>query len=135
MPYQPVLDVSTPADVPAGGAPRQMLNQGDATLGAVTQITSTTTGVTLNKLAGQITTFAQSVAAAGEVDFVVTNSLVRAGDVVLVCIGTHTSAGSFIATVVAVAAGSFTIRLTNLHASAAGDALLVINFVVVQTPR
>jgi hypothetical protein len=112
-----------------------MINQGDATLGTVTQITSITTGVTLNKLSGQITTVSQTVAAAGEADIVVTNNQVKAGDVVLVCIGTHTSAGSFVANVIAVANGSFTIRLTNLHASAAGDAVLVINFTVIKTYR
>jgi hypothetical protein len=32
-----------------------------------------------------------------------------------------------------VAAGSFTLRLTNLHASAAGDNVLVINFLVLKS--
>jgi hypothetical protein len=100
--------------------------------GAATQDTSTTTGVTLSKNCGTITTFAQDAAAGVEVDFVVTNTEVAAGDVVAVCIKTHTSAGSFIASVVAVAAGSFTIRLTNLHGSTAGNGVLVINFVVIK---
>jgi hypothetical protein len=97
---------------------------------AVTQITSTTTGVTCNAYSGVITTFAQSVAAGGEVDFVVTNNKVAATDIIDVCIKTHTSAGTFIAAVATVAAGSFTIRLTNLHSANAGDALLVLNFIV-----
>jgi hypothetical protein len=97
---------------------------------AVTQATSITTGVTCNALSGVITTVSQTVAAAGEADFVVTNSKVAATDVVSVCIKDHTSAGSFAAVVSDVSAGAFTIRLSNLHASAAGDNVLVLNFVV-----
>ncbi|WP_147377675.1 hypothetical protein [Mesorhizobium waimense] len=99
---------------------------------AVTQITSITTGVTVDAYSGVITTVSQTVAAAGEADIVVTNSKVAATDVIVACIKTHTSAGSFIAAVSAVAAGSFTLRLTNLHASAAGDNVLVINFLVLK---
>jgi len=99
---------------------------------AVTQITSITTGVTCNAYSGVITTVSQTVAAAGEADVVVTNNKVAATDVVVACIKTHTSAGSFIVSVVAVAAGQFTLRLTNLHASAAGDDVLVINFMVLK---
>lgn len=99
---------------------------------AVTQITSITTGVTCNALSGVITTVSQTVAAAGEADFVVTNSEVAATDIVVACIKTHTSAGTFMASVAAVAAGQFTLRLTNLHASAAGDNVLVVNFFVIK---
>lgn len=109
--------------------------QGDAAVvvggqTAVTQITSITTGVTCNSLTGVITTVSQTVAAGAEADFVVTNSKVAATDVVTVNIKTHTSAGTFAAVVAAVAAGSFTIRLTNLDASAAGNNVLVLNFIV-----
>jgi hypothetical protein len=99
---------------------------------AVTQATSITTGVTCNAYSGVITTVSQTVAAGAEADFVVTNSKVAATDVVAACIKTHTSAGTFMASVAAVAAGQFTVRLTNLHASAAGDNVLVINFVVLK---
>lgn len=99
---------------------------------AVTQATSITTGVTCNSLTGVITTVSQSVAAGAEAEFTVTNSEVAATDVVVVAIKTHTSAGEFIAAVTAVAAGSFKIRLTNLHASTAGNNVLVINFAVIK---
>lgn len=97
---------------------------------AVTQGTSITTGVTCSAYTGVITTVSQTVAAGAEADFVVTNTKVRATDVVVACIKTHTSGGTFAVTVAAVANGSFTLRLTNLHASSAGDNVLVINFVV-----
>jgi len=99
---------------------------------AVTQITSITTGVTCNALTGVITTVSQTVAVGAEADIVVTNSQVAATDIVVACIKTHTSAGTFAVTVAAVAAGQFTLRLTNLHASAAGDNVLVINFFVIK---
>lgn len=99
---------------------------------AVTQATSITTGVTCNAYSGVITTVSQTVAAGAEADIVVTDSKVAATDVVLACIKTHTSAGSFIVAVAAVAAGQFTLRLTNLHASAAGDNVLVITFLVLK---
>jgi hypothetical protein len=99
---------------------------------AVTQLTSITTGVTCSALTGVITTVSQTVAAGAEADIVVTNTLVAATDVVVACIKTHTSGGTFAVSVATVAAGSFTLRLTNLHASAAGDNVLVINFLVLK---
>lgn len=98
---------------------------------AVTQATSISTAVTCNAYSGVVTTVSQTVAAAAEAEFTVNNSIVKATDTVVVCIKTHTSAGSFIAAVSAVADGSFQIRLTNLHASTAGNNVLVLNFVVI----
>jgi hypothetical protein len=99
---------------------------------AVTQGTSITTGVTCNAYTGVITTVSQTVAAGGEAEFTVTNNKVAATDVVVACIKTHTSAGSFIVATSAVAAGSFKLHLTNLHASTAGNNVLVINFIVLK---
>lgn len=99
---------------------------------SVTQGTSITTGVTCNGYTGVITTVSQTIAAGAEADFVVTNDKVSATDVVVACIKTHTSAGSFAVSVAAVADGSFTLRLTNLHASAAGNNVLVINYMILK---
>jgi len=99
---------------------------------AVTQATSITTGVTCNAYTGVITTVSQTVAAGAEAEFTVTNDKVAATDVVVACIKTHTSAGSFIVATSAVAAGSFKLHLTNLHASTAGNNVLVINFLVLK---
>jgi hypothetical protein len=99
---------------------------------AVTQGTSVTTTVVCSAYSGVITTFAQTAAAGAEVEFTVTNTNVVATDVVVACIKTHTSAGDFIVGVSAVADGSFKLRLTNLHASTAGNGVLVINFIVLK---
>ena len=102
----------------------------DETTTTVTQATNRSTGVTLNATAGQITTDATSLAAAAEATFTVTNSYVTAKSVVLI---SHASggAGTPMVFVSAVAAGSFDITMTNLHASTANDAASVINFVVI----
>jgi hypothetical protein len=99
---------------------------------AVTQLTSISTGVTCSAYSGVITTVSQTVAAGADAEFTVTNTNVAATDVVVACIKTHTSAGDFIVGVSAVADGSFKLRLTNLHASTAGNNVLVINFIVLK---
>mgnify|MGYP000072849229 CR=1 FL=1 len=99
--------------------------------GAVTQETSKATGVTLNSVAGAITTVDAELAGAAEVSFVVTNSLVAATDVPVVAIKSASgSTGVYVASVSAVAAGSFTITLSNLGATASET--LVINFAVIK---
>lgn len=99
--------------------------------GAVTQITSRATTVVLNKICGQITTHTASLAAGAEVEFTVTNSTVAATDVVNVAI-TPGGTGTPMAYVSAVAAGSFKITITNLHASTADTSADVINFAVLK---
>ena len=99
---------------------------------AVTQLTNITTGVTCNAYSGVITTVSQTVAAGAEAEFTVTNNKVAATDLVVACIKTHTSAGSYVANVSTVANGSFKIQLTNLHGSNAGNNVLVISFIVLK---
>lgn len=100
--------------------------------GAVTQITDATTGVTLNKVCGQITTVALTTAAAAEEVFTVTNSTVAATD--CIALGTtYAGAGVPVVFVTAVAAGSFKINISNVHAANALNALMVINFAVIKS--
>jgi hypothetical protein len=99
---------------------------------AVTQLTNITTGVTCNAYSGVITTVSQTVAAGAEAEFTVTCNKVAATDIVVPVIKTHTSQGSFHVGVTQVAAGSFKLQLTNLHATLAGNNVLVINFVVLK---
>jgi hypothetical protein len=96
----------------------------------VTQGTSKSTGVTINKAAGTITMHNASLAAAGEVGFTVTNSKVKATDVPVVAIKSGATADSYHTQVDAVADGSFRISVSNLTAGALGEAL-VLNFVIV----
>ena len=103
----------------------------DETTTTVTQATNRTTGVTLNATAGQITTNNTSLAAGAEATFTVTNSYVTAKTVPVIAAASGQTAGTSVPHVVAVAAGSFDIQLTNLHASTADTGAMVINFVLV----
>lgn len=102
--------------------------------GTVTQLTNRTTGVTLNKLSGAITTNNASLAAEATADFVVTNSTVAIGDVVVVSVRSGSNGGGTIVSVAAVAAGSFTIRVHNGNAAAgtAETGAIIINFAVIK---
>jgi hypothetical protein len=99
--------------------------------GTVTQATSKSTGVTLDKVTGQITTHNAALAAAAEVSFTVTNSAVAATDVVAVCLASGGTASAYLIGVTAVAAGSFVVTIANVSAGSLGEAL-VINFVVIK---
>jgi hypothetical protein len=100
--------------------------------GAVTQITSSSTGVTLNKHCGQITTVALTTAAAAEEEFTVTCDKVAATDVVVLST-TYAGAGTPMLSVKGTAAGSFKIVITNVHAANALNAVMVINYAVVKS--
>lgn len=98
---------------------------------AVTQITSASTGVTINANCGQITTVALTTAAAAEESFTVTNNQIAATDVIALST-TYAGAGTPVLSVKGVAAGSFVVVVTNVHASDALDALMKINFAVIK---
>jgi hypothetical protein len=102
--------------------------------GAVTQATDRTTGVTLNKLTGTITTNNASLAAEGTADFTVTNSTVAIGDTVIVSIQSGSDGGGTIVSVSTVAAGSFVIRVYNgnVAAGTAETGAILINFAVIK---
>jgi len=98
--------------------------------GSVTQTTSRTTGVTLSKPCGQITTNTTSLAAGATAKFTVTNTLVASSDHVDVSIQSGTTTDATRVRVQSVAAGSFTIVVENGHASTAETGAIVINFAV-----
>lgn len=100
----------------------------------VTQQTNRTTGVTINALTGQITTNNASLAAEASAAFAVTNSMVAATDVVVLSQASGSDGGNTAVHVTAVAAGSFTIMVSNNNAAAgtAETGAIVINFVVLK---
>lgn len=99
---------------------------------SVTQITTRATAVTVNGLSGAITTDTTSLAAGAEAVFVVTNSSVAVGDVVVISARSGQTAGTSVPIVSAVAAGSFDITLTNLNAATADTGAMIINFAVIK---
>ena len=100
--------------------------------GAVTQQTSKTTGVTLNKLCGQITMNAAALAAGAEVAFTVTNSTVAAADIPVVCVQSVGTPGAYLVGVGAVANGSFSITVSNASAGSLSQAI-VLNFLIIKS--
>lgn len=133
--FRRFAQILSPAGLLARGKSQGIGYKGKVAVGGVvTQITSRATGVTLNKLCGTITTDPTSLAAGAEATFTVTNSRVAATDVVVCAIKSGgTTSGSTWAKVTAVAAGSFDITMTNLHAATADTAALVINFAVIKS--
>jgi hypothetical protein len=106
--------------------------------GTVTQLTSRTTGVTLNQACGEITLFAGSLAGHEADEFALTNSEIAASDVVIVNIKSGAAAGTrkyYTITVTSVSAGSCTISIGNNDNGtlpAAGTDTLVLSFAVIK---
>jgi hypothetical protein len=99
--------------------------------GTVTQATSKSTGVTLNKVTGAITLHAAALADATTVSFTVTNSAVAAVDAVVV---NHSSAGtaaSYLVWADSVGAGSFKVNVRNVSGGSLGEAI-VLTFAVLK---
>ena len=98
---------------------------------AVTQLSSKSTGVTVNTSAGQITMNAASLAATTNVTFTLTNSLLSAKDVIIVNVASaNATAGAYNCWVSSMLAGSATITLRNITAGALLEAV-VINFAII----
>jgi hypothetical protein len=99
--------------------------------GTVTQATSKSTGVTLNKSAGQITMNAAALAGSTAVSFILTNSLISANDTMIVNVSSNTTgsaAGAYTTYVSYLVAGSALITLRNLTASTSYSEAVIINF-------
>lgn len=100
--------------------------------GTVTQATSKSTGVTLNKSAGRITMAADALANGVAVSFTLTNSFISTNDVLILCV----SAGAVLDPVAytvytsSLAAGSAVVTLRNLSATSRSEAV-VVNFALI----
>ena len=101
-----------------------------AAQGTVTQATSKSTGVTLNKSMGKITMNAASLGAGASVTFTLTNSTISANDVVIASISGGGTAGAYWPYVSSQATGSAVIGLYNGTGGALAEAV-VINFAVI----
>lgn len=99
--------------------------------GTVTQATSKSTTVTLNKPSGRVTTTADSLAAGAGVSFQLTNGKIAATDIVLVSSVSGPGAASYTVSSWGVSAGFCYIRIENISAAAAAHAIS-INFVVIK---
>lgn len=99
--------------------------------GTVTQATDKSTGVTLNKVCGQITMNGATLNSATGVNFTLTNSTIAATDVVIANISSGATVGGYLLTVSAVSAGSCSFSLRNVSGGALSEAV-VISFSVIK---
>ena len=98
--------------------------------GAVTQQTSKSTAVTLNKLCGQLTTSSAALAANATAAFTVNNNQVAATDTIdLVLASGNTGPGTYNYQVDKVGSGSFNVWFKNVSGGSLSEAL-IFNFAV-----
>ena len=97
--------------------------------GSVTQATSKSTAVTLNKPAGQITMNNASLGATTNVTFTLNNSYISANDVIVLNVNGGTTAAYNVYTSV-LGAGTASITLRNITASPLSEAV-VLNFALI----
>jgi hypothetical protein len=98
--------------------------------GVVTQATSKVTGVTLSKSTGQITLAADALAASTTVSFTLTNTVVEAGDILIMNHISGGTAGSYLLNAQS-AAGSASINVRNISLGSLSEAI-VIAFAVIK---
>lgn len=97
----------------------------------VTQLTSKSTGVTINASAGQITMNNAALGATTNVAFTMTNNLISAKDVVVVNVaGGTASSETYNCWVSGHAAGSCTFVLRNISGGSLSEAV-VLNFAII----
>ena len=109
----------------------QEIGYSTAAQGTVTQATSKSTGVTLNKSSGQITMNNAALANGAVVTFTLTNNLLSAKDVIIVNVsGGVTTAGSYTALVASIGAGSAVLGLYNISAGSLSEAV-VLNYAII----
>lgn len=104
---------------------------GYVTGGAITQGTSKSTGVTLSGASGKITMNAEALAGGAAVSFVLTNSSIAAGDLIVL---NHVAGGTLDAYSFNVrsAAGSATIAVRNVTGGSLSEAL-VLGFAIIKS--
>jgi hypothetical protein len=98
--------------------------------GAVTQLTSKSTAVTLNRSAGAITMNNASLNAATNVTFTLNNAKISVNDVLVLSVSSGATAGAYNCWVSGKSAGSASITLRNISGGALSEAV-VINFAII----
>ena len=108
----------------------EQLGYATAAQGTVTQATSKSTGVTLNKSAGRITMNGALLAANTAVSFTLTNSLISTNDVIILNVSGGGTAAAYTAYVSSITAGSAVFTLRNLTSGDLSEAVIV-NYAII----
>lgn len=125
------ISISTGLNTTFAGAAIAVGSVGYATGagGTVTQATSKSTGVTLNKSCGQITLNNAALAASAIVSFTLTNSTISAGDVLILNHISGGTAGAYALNAQS-AAGSASINVRNATAGSLSEAIVIAYAVI-----
>jgi hypothetical protein len=110
----------------------QELGYSAAAQGTVTQATSKSTAVTLNKSAGRITMSGVELAANTAVSFTLTNSTISTNDAIIVNVSGGGTAGAYTTYISSMTSGSAVVTLRNLTASALSEAV-IINYAIIHS--
>lgn len=109
----------------------QEIGYSTAAQGTVTQATSKSTGVTLNKSAGRITMNNAALGANTSVSFTLTNNLISTNDTIILNIsGGQATSGTYNAWVDSLTAGSAVIVVRNVTAGSLSEAL-ILNYAII----
>jgi hypothetical protein len=108
----------------------QELGYSAAAQGAVTQLTSKSTAVTLNKSMGRITMNAAALVQQTNVLFTLNNNLIGPNDIVIVSVSGGGTAGAYWPYVASQTTGSAQIGLFNNTAGSLSEAV-IINFAII----
>lgn len=98
--------------------------------GTVTQATSKSTAVTLNKSAGQITMNNAALASVTNVTFTLNNSFISENDILILNVSGGATSGAYNCWVSGLSAGSASITLRNISGGSLSEAV-VINFALI----
>jgi len=98
--------------------------------GAVTQATSKSTAVTLNKSMGRITMNNAELAANTAVSFTMNNSLISANDTIIVNVSGGGTAAAYTTYISSMTTGSAVITLRNMTGGALSEAV-ILNFATI----
>jgi hypothetical protein len=120
--------LSTTSNQVISGTGKQGYTTGSG--GTVTQATSKSTGVTLSKPTGQITLDGAALAASTTVSFTLTNTVIEAGDILVMNHISGGTAGSYLLNAQS-AAGSASINVRNISLGSLSEAI-VIAFAVIK---
>ena len=97
---------------------------------SVTQGSSKSTGVTLNKSMGQITMNNATLNTLTNVTFTLTNNLITAKDVIILNVGSGATSGAYNCWISSMSAGTCTITLRNISGGNLSEAV-VINYAII----
>jgi len=101
-----------------------------AAQGTVTQATSKSTAVTLNKSAGQITMNGAALGATTNVTFTLNNNLISANDILILNVSGGATSGAYNCWVSGLGAGTASITVRNISAGSLSEAV-VVNFALI----